>query len=262
MIRKLVHFSALVALVLLFAGCAGIPGKPGADTVSRLKKVGVVSVAANELNRQYTGLTRFGNERETLDIASWKVDDDYEQQIASAIAKLGKFEAVRIPGAREALLPIYQANSLWDPNARWDAVEGIVKGLASRGGVDAVVIVLRRDSNDFLANTNQIIKGAGFYAKGVASHTAVSVLHLFGSVVLVDGATGRPIASRLLVHNQEGSLFNPSARSAPMQDVPPELSRAKLDTHTEAQRVEIRRRLVDLPRNAWEPTMRALLTPG
>jgi len=84
---KLRYLAIVGLLVLLTSGCATTKLAP--DTVSRFKKVGVISLTAHEFHRRYTGLTIFGNEREKGDISAWKVDDEYELQMQSALSKLG-----------------------------------------------------------------------------------------------------------------------------------------------------------------------------
>ncbi len=77
-IRKF-KYLVFVTLLILLAGCATTRIAP--ETVSRLKRVGVISVTAHEFYRRDTGLTVFGNEREMQDISAWKVDDEYELQM-------------------------------------------------------------------------------------------------------------------------------------------------------------------------------------
>ena len=259
MIRRLVALAA-VALAVLIAGCAAIPDKPAPEALSRIKRVGVVSLAVTEFNRHYTGFTVFGNEHETLDITSWGVDDEYERQIAEAMGKLGRFEAVRIPGARKELSSYYAASTAWDRDARWNAIESTVKNIASRERVDALVLVLRRESGDFLARTNQMIKGTGYYVRGLGDHTSVSVMHILAEAVLVDGVTGRPLARRDLATAQEGPRTHD--RVALLADVRPEIARAKFATYDDARRADIRQQVIDLPKRAWDPTLRALFSPA
>ena len=91
--RKAKYF-ALVSLLIFLSGCATTRIAP--ETVSRLKRVGVISVTAQEFHRRYTGFTVFGNEREKQDISAWKVDDEYEIQMQTVLSKLGLFEAIRV----------------------------------------------------------------------------------------------------------------------------------------------------------------------
>jgi hypothetical protein len=117
--------------------------------------------------------------------------------------------------------------------------------------------VVRRESEDFVTGTNQIIRGAGFYSRAMVGSTHVSVLHLLGVVVLIDGRTGVPIASTFLARSHEGRA-DTVARASPMLIVPSDLSRARLAELGDARAADIRRWLIDLPRDAWEPTLRAL----
>ena len=137
----------------------------------------------------------------------------------------------------------------------WSSVEGEAKAFAARHSVDAILLVVRRESQDFLAGTNQYFQGAGFYVRGMGSTTAVSVMHLVASVALIDGKTGKPLVVKDLVRGESWS----AAKATPLQNVPPELARTRL-AELGPERVEqLRAALAALPRDAWEPTLRAML---
>ena len=235
---KLRYLAIVGLLVLLTSGCATTKLAP--DTVSRFKKVGVISLTAHEFHRRYTGLTIFGNEREKGDISAWKVDDEYELQMQSALSKLGLFEAVIVPYERKEFYPVYNITGPWDAPAfrkEWGNVEEELKGFAQKHSLDAVVMVIWRESDDFLAGTNQRIRGAGFYARGVGDLTAVSVIHLISSVGVIDGQTGKPSATMGLVFTKK---------------VAPELARATFAGLYETKIAEVRTMLIDLPKDGWE----------
>jgi len=234
-------YLVLVGLFILLAGCATTRIAP--ETVSRLKRVGVISVTAHEFHRRYTGFTAFGNEREKQDISVWKVDDEYEVQMQSALSKLGLFEAVIVPYDRKEFYPVYNINGPWDaPGFRkeWVNVEGQLKSFALKHSLDAVVMVIWHDYDDFLGRSSQRLRGAGLYARGVGSKTFVSAIHLLSSLGVIDGQTGKPIATVGLVFTKK---------------VPPELARAALTNIDEA---EVRALLIDLPKDGWEPKFRKI----
>jgi len=84
-----------IAVLLILAGCASTPDRVSPDALAKIRKVGVMSLAAHEFDRKYTGLTVFGNEYEKQDISAWNVDDEYESQMHRAVQGLARFEAVR-----------------------------------------------------------------------------------------------------------------------------------------------------------------------
>ena len=234
-------YLVLVGLLTLLAGCATTRIAP--ETVSRLKRVGIISVTAHEFYRRYTGLTAFGNESEKQDISAWKVDDEYEIQMQSALSKLGLFEAVIVPYDRNEFYPVYNINGPWDaPGFRkeWVNVEDQLKSFAHKHSLDGVVMVIWHDYDDFLAQTNQRLRGAGLYARGMGNTTAVSVIHLLSSLGVIDGQTGKPIVTVGLVFTKK---------------VPPELARAAL---TNIDQTELRTMLIDLPKDSWEPKFRKI----
>jgi hypothetical protein len=231
----------LISLLIILSGCVTMRIPP--ETVSRLKRVGVISVTAHEFHRRYTGFTVFGNEREKQDISAWKVDDEYETQMQTALSKLGLFEAVVVPYDRAEFYPVYNISGPWDAPAfrkEWINVEEQLRGFAQKHSLDAVVMVIWHDYDDFLAHTNQRIRGAGLYARGMGDITSASVIHLLSSLGVIDGQTGKPIAII-------GLLFT--------RKVPPELARAELNSLDEA---ELRTMLIDLPKDQWEPKFRKI----
>ena len=231
----------ILLTLLVLGGCAATPQKAAPESLASIRKVAVVSLAGHEFHRRYTGATVFGNEYEKQDISAWRIDDEYEAQIGAALAGVAPFEAVRVPAERKGFYRLYEQR-----RPDWSAVEAEAKSLASRHSVDAILVVVRRESEDFLAGTNQHFQGAGFYARGTGSATPVSVMHLVASVALIDGRTGKPLAVRDLV---------------PLEKVPPAVARTRLAELGPERMAELRAALAALPRDAWEPTLRAMLAP-
>jgi hypothetical protein len=249
-----------IFLVALLAGCASSPDRVSSDALARIKKVGVMSLAAHEFDRKYTGFTVFNNEYEKQDISAWKVDDEYEAQMLGALAKLSRFDTVRPAYERKDFYRVYDLNGPYDAPAfrtpKWSAVEEPLKAFAGKNSLDAILVVVRRESHDFLAGTNQYFRGAGFYARGMGDTTAVSVLHLLATVALIDGQTGKPLVVKELVRATDTSSL---AKATPMTKAAPELPRTKLNALDREKLDTIRAQLIDLPKDAWEPTLRAML---
>jgi hypothetical protein len=244
--------AVFLAVFVALAGCASAPQKAAPEALASIKKVAVVSLAGHEFHRRYTGATMFGNEYEKQDISAWKIDDEYEAQIGAALAGVAPFEPVRIANERKGFYRLYEQRK---PD--WAVVEGEAKAFASRHSVDAILMVVGRESQDFLAGTNQHFQGAGFYARGMGSTTAVSVMHLVATVALIDGRTGKPVVVKDLTRNESWS----AAKATPLQNVAPELARSKLAELGPERVAELRAALAALPRDAWEPTLRAMLAP-
>jgi hypothetical protein len=230
----------LLALLVL-GGCAGTPQKAAPESLASIRKVAVLSLTGHEFHRRYTAATVFGNEYEKQDISAWKIDDEYEAQLGAALAGVAQLEPVRMPYERKGFYRLYEQR-----RPDWSAIEDEAKSVAARHAVDALLVVVRRESPDFLAGTNQHLQGAGFYARGTGSATPVSVMHLVASVALIDGRTGKPLAVRDLV---------------PLEKVPPQVARARLAELGPERVAELRAALAALPRDAWEPTLRAMLAP-
>ncbi len=254
-----------IGMPVVLAACATTQERVSTDALAKIKKVAVMSLTANEFHRQYTGFTVFGNESEMQDISAWKVDDEYETQIRSVLSKVARFDVIQVPYERKDFYSVYDINGPWDAPAyrtpKWTAVEEKLKAYSTKNSVDGIILILKRESNDFLASTNQYFRGAGFYVRGLGNTTGVSVLHLLSSVVLVDGQTGKPLATRILARSHEG-WPGTVARAAPMMSIAPVISRAKLAELSQETITDVRAKLIDLPKDAWEPTLKALLASG
>jgi hypothetical protein len=274
MLFRMFKWMAPFVVLALLVGCATTPTRITQDRLSKFKKVGVVSLSAQNFYRGYTGLTIFGNEHEEHEISDWKIDDEYEAQMQGVLTNLAIFDVVRVPIHRMDFYPVYDSSNelrdwLQTETENWAAVEDKIIAFANVNALDAVIFVIKRKSYDFLAHTNQFFQGAGFYARGLGSHTQVSVLHLLAKVVLIDGQTGKPLASQVLSREFHGNklliyglIGNYERETTPIIDVPEKLSRAKFNELDEEKLAEVRTMLIDLPKTAWEPTFRALFSPN
>jgi hypothetical protein len=86
----------------------------------------------------------------------------------------------------------------------------------------------------------------------------VSVLHLLATVALIDGQTGKPLVAKELFRANDGYPTSLS-KATPMAKAAPDLPRTKLNELGEEKITTIRTQLIELPKDAWEPTLRALL---
>jgi hypothetical protein len=249
----------VVALLPFITGCATSTQRISPTVAAQFKTVAVVSTVAQEFNRHYTGATAFGNEMEKINIASWKVDDEFEQQIVESMNGLGAIKAVRLPDVRQQLLGINDPNGPWHApaftNPKWSAVEGKLRELAVKHKVDGFVFVTPRMSMDFLAGTNQLFSGSGFYARGFGGSTSVSVMHVIAWVSIAD-ASGKPVGMLTLAGQHEGWG---SHRTVPLTSVAADLSRAPLASYDEGRSKNVRALLIETPGKSWAATINALL---
>lgn len=245
----------IASLGILVVGCATAPAPIGLDTANRLHRISVISVAAKTFTRQYTGVTVFGNEKEELDISSWNLDEQYEAQISAEVAKLPGITVVKAPYS-QAEFSRANNNGEWGggrPN--WSDIETATKNYCATNRLDAVVVVARTKTGDFLAGTNQLFGGAGIYVRGPGAR--VSVLHLISDVALLDCSTAKPIALRVLANNQN-DMPGAIIRSTPLLPLPEEVSRRPIPQWTEEQKQTIKAGLSTLPARTWGPTIRSM----
>ncbi len=250
----------LLALVTVtVAGCATAPMPLSQETASRIHKIGVISFTAKTFTRQYTGLTVFGNEKEDKDISDWKVDEQYETQIAYEAEKTLGLSVVKAPYSSDEFSHVndlngpWEAPAYWGPN--WDAIANATKTYCSANSLDAILVLAKSMTYDFLAGTNQYFGGAGIYVRGPGN--GVSVLHLISKLALLDCTTTKPIAIRTVASNQN-DMPGAIVQSAPLSPLPSEISRRPISEWTEEQKQHLQAELVALPTQTWGATLKSM----
>lgn len=251
-------FFAVLPVALV--GCASPQAPISNETAAHIHRIAVISQTANVITRQYTGLTVFGNEKDEKDISNWNVDSEYESQITKEIEKGFGLTVIQAPYSASDFSRVNDLNGPWDAPAfwgpNWEAIEGAAKNYCTANSLDAIIIVAKAKSNDFLAGSNQYIGGLGIYSRGPGN--IVSALHLISKVALIDCSTSKPIAVRALAQNQN-DLPGAIVRSAPVMTLPVEISRQPISKWTTEQQLQIHNDVVNLPRHTWETTLKSIL---
>jgi hypothetical protein len=250
---------SLLVVVALFVGCATpLPTVPS-ETLSRLKRVGVVSVAANKFTRQYVGVTVFGNELEAKPISDWDINSNYEAQIAIAVESVLGANAIRANYSAEQFSHVNDVNGPWDARAfmgpNWGAIEEASRNFCSANSLDALVVAGRIKTDDMFGGTNQLVEGAGIY-----SRRDIDLLHVLSVVGLIDCKSGKPLATRALMRRAPGSHID-SKVFFPLQKLPSEIARMRIADWTPAIEAQIKQTLISLPGTGWADTLRLMLSP-
>ncbi|HEY4080641.1 MAG TPA: hypothetical protein VGM81_08095 [Burkholderiaceae bacterium] len=238
----------------LLAGCAATPPTAlKADQLAGIHKVAVVSTVARNFERQYIGFTVFGNELDKLDITDWQLDAQYEEQLSAALKPYSRLQLVPTPDASAPFASALEASGGNDLAAAGPATQALCRAQ----GLDAVILVARESRNDFLGNSNAIMRGIGVFAR--PSGSRVSHLHLLATVALLGCKTGAPLAQRDLRYNfADGVSYKDSVTARPIDTRHSRLPVAKWD---DAQRKFMRDMLVSLPAHAWAPTLATVFGP-
>lgn len=256
--------SIILGTVLTFGlvGCATAPKSISPDVARRIKRIAPISAAADNFTRQYVGLTVFGNEREEKPIADWAIDRAYEEQLASEIQRTLGLTAIRAPYSVSEFAHVndlngpYYAPAFWGPN--WDAIGPAARAYCSANSLDALLVVAKQTTGDFLAGTNQHLSGAGIYVRGPGDR--ISVMHLLSRIGLIDCVTGKPLAIRTLTQTQD--LPPRAGRPAPpLLALPGAISRMPIPQWTKEMQEKIRSDLIALPRSAWTDTIKSMFPP-
>ena len=239
--------------MLLLAACASAPTPISADTRAKIKTIGVVSLGARTFGRQYVGLTVFGNEYESEDISAWKVDADYEAQLAQVLE--ARFGMKVVQAGDEASKA--DAWGLGKTGMNWEGAAPAVKSLCNRHSLDAVLVIAPARAGDTIGGSNQILSGAGSYAR--IGKGGRSVMHLVAEAALVDCTAGKVLTS--------GRVGGPTSEkpdgfSVPMKPVWANVSRVAIANWTPDTREQVHKDLSSLPVASWEATLRTVLGPG
>ena len=267
MTHKLIHsvprVLSVTSLALMIIGCATAPAPIARETANRVHRVAVISSTAKVFTRQYTGLMVFGNEKEEIDISDWKIDEQYEEQLAAEVGKLPGLTVVKAPYSQAEFAHVndlkgpWDAPAFWGPN--WGAIEAATRNYCAANALDAILVVGKAKTGDFLGGSNQVFGGSGVYVRGPGSR--VSVMHLISKIALLDCTTAKPLAIRTVAMNQN-DLPGAIVRSAPLLSLPEDLTRSPISQWSREQKQRIQASLAALPIRAWAVTLRSMLTSG
>jgi hypothetical protein len=188
-----------------------------AALAAKIKRTDVISVAGGEFNRRSIGLTVFSNDKETIDVPDWGIDKAYEAQIAEVIRAGRDISVVRAPYKRELFAKANELNGGWEGGYAWKDIESAVQAHGTANSLDALFVLTRSGSGDFLAGTNQSFDRVGMYARGGVGATK-TYLHVVAPLALLDCQTGKPIEARLVAKKQEG-LPGEISRTIPCKQI-------------------------------------------
>jgi hypothetical protein len=254
---------SVTSLALMMVGCATSPAPIAREAASRIHRVAVISSTAKVFTRQYTGLTGFGNEMEEIDISDWKIDEQYEEQLATELGKLPGLTVVKAPYSPTEFSHVNDLNGPWDAPAfwgpNWGVIEAATRNYCSANTLDAILVVAKTKTRDFLGGSSQFFGGAGIYVRGPGSR--VSAMHLISKIALLDCTTAKPLAVRAVAMNQY-DLPGAIVRSSPLLSLPEEISRSPISQWSGEQKRRIQADLAALPIRAWAMTLRSMLPSG
>jgi hypothetical protein len=252
--KSLSRFFLLVLTALLTA-CATVQPLPK-EVVAKLQRVGVVSHTGGTLYKQYIGVTVFGNEKDTQEIGSWRLDEVYEKQVAEAVQRVFAAQPLVLAAYRDDFAAVnslngpYSAEAFWGPN--FEKIAAATRRACTEQDLDAVVVLARWQSTDLVGATNQKVEGTGVYARRTFAYA-----YVMSKIGFLDCASGKPLSVGLLLkpgtspHNIGGGVVRASFS--------PDVAGKPLSTWSAPEREELRNILSELPREAWEATLRGML---
>lgn len=258
-------FKALIAsctvfLLICSSGCSTISTSVPQEAASRIKRVSVISVLAEEASTQKIGMTVFNNSREVKNISDWGIDSLIEAQVTKEIEGQGRLTVVSVPYTRADFLHAQDLNGPWDAPAfrgtNWGAIKEATKKHCADNAIDGIVLVNRRSTGDFLGGSNAELRGIGYYVRSGGMNN-VSQFHVLAEVGLLDCRSEQPLAALALSTQQSG--WSMSAKdSVPAKAVPTTQARYPLRSYTEERIAELKKNFESVTQPAWGPTLKAL----
>jgi hypothetical protein len=235
----------LGALVLgVVTGCAS-PERASTDTVQRIKRVAVVSTAAGVFGREFVGFTAFGNEMHVKPVPEWRLDRIYEEQLTAILRTTHRMTVV---DAQIEPATFAKVDRTWpDKWPDWGAIDNVVRKTCADQKLDGLFVLAK--VGDW---------GLSVYA---ARRGSIATLRLMAQLALLDCATGRPIAARLVQNGTSDSKLIYDRVSPPSMTLPEEWPR--YGEWTPENYDQARGELVRLPQQAWGDTLTYMLkAPG
>lgn len=228
-----------------------------AATLSKVSRVGVVSVTGDKLHHYKLGFTVFGNKQEVFDISDMALDDAWEAAIIAAVGVKGGIDVVEFDYDRARLLEGYPREGAWPRQWRildFKKIAQDIQAIARENALDAVVLL--GSSGRELGRANFVAEGVSIISDGggLAPHNAY--FWLVARLYLVDGATGLPIASRDVGESDFLGLTNPLTERAPE-----ELREKWFAEFTEEERALLREKYIALPALQWDTAVESLFEP-
>lgn len=249
--------SLLLLPVFLITACATVGKTIPREDLDQLKRVGVVSHTGDTLYKQYIGFTVFGNKRDPQDIAEWKLDELYTEQLADAVKAVFKAEPVALVRHRQEFAEVNSLNGPWNAIAFWgpnfEKIGEATRRLCGEQKLDAILVVSRWQSEDILGGTNQKVEGVGVYARG-----GVAMAHVLSKVGFMDCKSGKPLAVGRLMKaptatNEE---FWRLLVTAPLDRA---VAAKPYAQWSQTDKDSLRALVSTLPKDAWEATLRAMV---
>ena len=209
------------------------------------------------MNKQYIGLTAFGNVGESVRIPEWNLDATYEEQLAKAVQSVFKADTIMLSRFRADFAEVnslngpYNAPAFWGPN--FSKIEEGTRKACQANGLDAVVVVARWKTRDLLGGTNQPVEGVGIY-----SRRSESVVHALSKIGYMDCKSGKALAIASLFKESSSGANSFGAR-VPTAPIPAELATKAYSNWTPEEKERVRNALSALPTSAWTPTLQGML---
>jgi hypothetical protein len=195
-----------IAIAVLVGVFAFVGAAAAADDAkhANIKTIGVIAALGDTLYNVRVGSTAFGNARDTMDVADWKLDAFVTAETTQLLS--GRFEIKPVTYDRADFTP---KPSEWRGWSELDVEDVIGRAKPSDGvAVDAYLVVHNQILNDMFAVTNQRFYAAGLHHRSGLFGDTMQGIFVAAMVVLVDARTRKEIDRSVLVVPGGESLFS------------------------------------------------------
>jgi hypothetical protein len=172
---------------LLLTGCAN--SETYLATPPDYRRVGVISVVGSEFTYRHIGTTAFTNGERTVPVPQWGLDQFITQTIEADLRSRysfvpTEFDAEAFRGFGDVGFSAFTA---------LQHVEEAVRDHARPKGLDAYLVVIKKESGDQITNSNQTFVGLGLLDRNLFG-SRTDALYASFEIYIVDGHANRVVS--------------------------------------------------------------------
>ena len=191
----------VLLMVIYLTGCTTLSNSIKQEDLSRIDKIGIVSLVDDKIAYNYVGITIFNNENNLYPIDNWQLDQAIAETIEKTINESSTIPTTVVTTKGEWLATLYDT----DGNYHFDIKKAkpLLDSIAKESG-HRFLIVAHRDYMQFEGNVPVGVQGVGI-RKRIGSDLVGAYAIL--EVKLIDTVTGKVLARGLTpAREQDSSL--------------------------------------------------------
>ena len=247
------HFFAAI-VVLCLTACATATGVdepfvvPEQLSIESGSRIGILSVAANELDQDRIGFMVFGNKSEIFDISDWNLDEEWKAQIESVLPSIAQFEIVDLsvdPANVVALYPSRDKFFYGGKRFNYKDTVSEFSRIARQNDLDALIVAASAVYDPQRAG--MIYEGPSIVTNyGPRGFQTIYLLTL--ELALIDGTSGELINAEIA---RVGSRWTEPYDAVPYQEAGDDLDDVWFSDYAAEDKAMLRQAFASMPDDAW-----------